>query len=420
MSPDPGTIPSAGEALRPPAVRATIASMLFSSTAAVALTVILGLQVYDITKNKLDLGWLGLAEFLPSAFLVLVSGSIADRLDRRVIVAVSGVVEAAIVFGLGLYARGSNLSVLPIYVGVVCFGITRALGSPALRSLIPAAAATPLAVPRVVGMSSAGWQIGAIVGPLVGAFAYKRSTNLAYSIVAVLYLASVVAIMAVPPAVGRSHLGERSGNKPTFRHALEGLMVVRRSPILLGAISLDLFAVLLGGAVALLPAIADERNWDKSAVGILRAAGGLGGAAVTFFLAARPLQRNIGRSLLVAVGVFGAATVAFGLSTSVAVAALSIFVLNAGDSISVFVRSTLVPVVTPADQQGRVLAVESVFVGASNELGAFESGVAAQAFGTVPAVVAGGLATFGIVMIWWFIFPALRDVDRFHDVLPNP
>ncbi len=420
MSPDPGAIPSAREALRPVAVRATIASMLFSSTAAVALTVILGLQVYDITKNKLDLGWLGLAEFLPSAFLVLVSGSIADRLDRRVIVAVSGVVEAVIVFGLGLYARGSNLSVVPIYLGVVCFGIARALGSPALRSLIPAAAATPQAVPRVVGMSSAGWQIGAIVGPLIGAFAYKQSTNLAYSIVAVLYVASVVAIMAVPMTVGRSHLGERSENKPTLRHALEGLTVVRRSPILLGAISLDLFAVLLGGAVALLPAIADERNWDKSAVGILRAAGGLGGAAVTFYLAARPLQRNIGRSLLVAVGVFGAATIAFGLSTSVAVAAISIFVLNAGDSISVFVRSTLVPVVTPADQQGRVLAVESVFVGASNELGAFESGVAAQAFGTVPAVVAGGLATLGIVVIWWLIFPALRDVDRFHDVLPKP
>ncbi len=412
-------MPSAREALRPVAVRASIASMLFSSTASIALTVTLGLQVYDITKNKLDLGWLGLAEFLPSAFLVLVSGSIADRLDRRVIVAVSGIVEALIVFGLGWYARGSNLAVWPIYVGVVCFGIARALASPAMRSLIPASAATPDAIPRVVGMSSVGWQIGAILGPLMGAFAYKQSTNLAYGLVVVFYLIASVLILTIPVSVGRSHLGERSQDKPTFRHAIEGLSVVRRSPILLGAISLDLFAVLLGGAVALLPAIADERNWDKSAVGILRAAGGIGGASVTFFLAARPLQRNIGRSLLVSVGVFGVATVAFGLSTSVAVAAVSIFVLNAGDSISVFIRSTLVPVVTPSDQQGRVLAVESVFVGASNELGAFESGVAAQVFGTVPAVVAGGLATLGIVALWWFVFPTLRKVDRFHDVMPK-
>ena len=394
--------------------------MLLSSTAAIALTVTLGLQVYDITGNKLDLGWLGLAEFLPSAFLVLVSGSIADRLDRRLIVAGAGLAEVLVVVGMGAYSRGTNISVVPIYLGVVGFGVARALSAPALRSLIPASAANPAEIPRVVGLSSAGWQIGAITGPIIGAFAYKASTSLAYGVVATLFAASVVIVLMIPKDVGRRHLDERDWNKPTIRHALEGLAVIRRSPILLGAISLDLFAVLLGGAVALLPAIADERNWDKSSVGILRAVGGIGGAAVTFFLAARPLHRKIGRSLLIAVGVFGAATIVFGATHSVIVAAIAVFVLNAADSVSVFVRSTLVPIVTPPEQQGRVLAVESVFVGASNELGAFESGVAARLLGTAPAVISGGAATLAVVAFWWVFFPALRKVDRFEDVLQRP
>ena len=155
-------------------------------------------------------------------------------------------------------------------------------------------------------------------------------------------------------------------------------------------------------------------------MGILRAVGGIGGAAVTFFLAARPLHRKIGRSLLIAVGVFGAATIVFGATHSVIVAAIAVFVLNAADSVSVFVRSTLVPIVTPPEQQGRVLAVESVFVGASNELGAFESGVAARLLGTAPAVISGGAATLAVVAFWWVFFPALRKVDRFEDVLQRP
>jgi predicted MFS family arabinose efflux permease len=394
--------------------------MFLSSTAAIALTVVLGLQVYDITKSRLDLGWLGLAEFLPSAFLVLISGSIADRLDRRLIVAGAGIMEVVVVALLGVYSHARHVTVLPVYVGVVFFGIARAISSPAMRSLIPASAARPLDIPRVVGISSAGWQIGAIIGPLLGAFAYKASPSLAYAFVTVLYMLSVGGVLLIPERVGRLHLDGDNLDKPTFRHAIEGLVVIRRSPILLGAISLDLFAVLLGGAVALLPAIADERHWDKGSVGLLRAAGGIGGAAVTVLLAARPLTTNVGRSLLISVSIFGVATIAFGSAHSVIVAAIAIFVLNAGDSVSVFVRSTLVPIVTPPEQQGRVLAVESVFVGASNELGAFESGVTASLLGTVPAIIVGGAATIAVVAIWWVVFPALRNVDRFHDALRRP
>lgn len=414
---DEQTLLSARKALRPIAVRASIGAMMLSSTASIALTVVLGLQVYDITRSKLDLGWLGLAEFLPTAFLVLVSGAIADRLDRRHIVVASGLLEMIVVGGFLIYSRGSSLSVTPIYVGVVFFGVARAFAAPSMRSLIPASAANEHAIPRVVGLSSAGWQIGAITGPLVGAFAYKASPTLAYSIALALFFLSSILVLKIPRTVGRQHLGTERQDKPSLRHALEGLAIIRRSPILLGAISLDLFAVLLGGAVALLPAIADERHWDKGSVGILRAVGGIGGAAVTFVLAARPLSRNVGRSLLTAVGVFGAATVVFGATHSLIVAAIAIFVLNAGDSVSVFVRSTLVPIVTPPGQQGRVLAVESVFVGASNELGAFESGVAARLIGTTPAVISGGIATLVVVAGWWFLFPALRKVNRFTEVL---
>ncbi len=407
------------EATRTLAVRASIGAMFCAATAAVALTVILGLQVYDITRNKLDLGWLGLAEFLPTALLVLVSGSLADRFDRRRIVAMAIVCEALAITGIALYVRGNDTSVMPIYVGVVVFGAARAFAGPSMRSLIPASAPNTHALPRVVGISSAGWQIGAITGPLIGAFAYKKSPTLAYCIVIVLLLGSATLVLTIPKAVGQKHLdqqGSDRGDKQTVRHALEGLKVIREQPILLGAISLDLFAVLLGGAVALLPAIADERNWDKSSVGILRAAGGIGASLVTFFLAARPLRRNVGKTLLVAVAVFGFATVGFGITHSLIGAAAAIFVLNAADSISVFVRSTLVPLVTPAQQQGRVLAVESVFIGASNELGAFESGVAARVLGTSPAIISGGLATVVVVALWWYFFPALRDVDRFSDV----
>ena len=405
------------DAFRPLAVRASIGSIMLSTTASLVLTVALGLQVYDITRNKLDLGWLGLAEFLPTALLALVSGALADRFDRRWIVAAGGLLEVGVVAGLLLYSRVENPKVTPIFLGVVGFGVARALSGPSMRALVPAAVKEARDIPRVVGLSSAAWQIGSIIGPIIGAFAYKASSTLAYAVALALFAVSSPLVFLVPKAVGVQHIGADGPAKATLRHALEGLVVIRRSPILLGAISLDLFAVLFGGAVALLPAIADERNWDKGSVGTLRAVGGIGGALVTFILAARPLRRNVGRSLLLAVSVFGVATVVFGMTHSLLVAALAIFTLNAGDSVSVFVRSTLVPIVTPPEQQGRVLAVENVFVGASNELGAFESGVAARLLGTTPAVVGGGIATLAIVFIWWFAFPALRNVDRFSDVL---
>jgi MFS family permease len=206
-------------------------------------------------------------------------------------------------------------------------------------------------------------------------------------------------------------------DKPTLRSATEGLRFIRRTPILLAAISLDLFAVLFGGAVALLPVIAEEQlNVGDVAYGWLRAAGGIGAATMAIFLAIRPLRRNVGKSLLVAVAIFGAGTIVLGSTSSYVVAFVAVVVLSAADMVSVFVRSSIVPLVTPDEKRGRVSAVENVFIGATNELGAFESGIAAQAFGTPATVIGGGVATLGIVGVWWFGFPALRNIDQFSDL----
>jgi MFS family permease len=203
----------------------------------------------------------------------------------------------------------------------------------------------------------------------------------------------------------------------SLHSALEGLRFIRRTPILLAAISLDLFAVLFGGAVALLPVIAEERlGVGDVAYGWLRAAPGIGAGLMALFLASRPVKRRVGRTLLMTVGVFGLSTVLLGVTTSYVVAFIAVVVLSAADMVSVFIRSTLVPLVTPDDKRGRVMAVESVFIGATNELGAFESGVAAQALGTQTAVIGGGLATVGVVAVFSVFFPSLRRVDTFEEL----
>ena len=270
------------------------------------------------------------------------------------------------------------------------------------------------------------WQIATILGPVLGGFLYAADTQLPYVAVCVLMLSSAALVLLVPPT--RSHRGvepsipvtvaaeavETPSTRARWSEAVEGFRFVRSQPIVLGAISLDLFAVLFGGAVALLPALADERL-GVGAVGIgwFRAAAGIGAALVTLRLAVRPVHRHVGRWLLGAVATFGAATIVLGLTRTYAIAFVAMLVLAGADSISVFVRATLVPLVTPASKRGRVLAVESVFIGASNELGAFESGVAGQILGAAGAVVLGGAATLAVALTWARAFPALRTVDRF-------
>jgi MFS family permease len=412
-------------------VVALIVSVFCSSSAMAALTIALGKQVFDLTGRELDLGLLGLAEFAPALLLVFVTGPVADRFDRRTVARLALGLEAVFCVALAVYAGTDPTSVGPIFVLVIGYGVARAFAMPATRSL-PADTVPPERLPWLVARQSVTWQAAAIVGPVAAGFLYAVDVQLPFVLVVGLLVISAGAITfvhtdardaelrtraardadAVP--TGDLELSAPASRRVSVHDALEGIRFVRAHPILLGVISLDLFAVLFGGAVALLPAIAEERL-GVGAVGLgwLRAAVGIGAAVVTLVLTVRPVTRHVGTRMLLAVGLFGVGTIVLGLTTNFAIAWLALAVLSGADAVSVFIRGTLVPLVTPADKRGRVLAVEMVFIGASNELGAFESGVVGQLLGPAAAVVLGGVATVGIAVLWASLFPALRATDRF-------
>ncbi|MEY2968096.1 MAG: hypothetical protein RIQ64_723 [Actinomycetota bacterium] len=373
---------------------------------------VLGKQVYDITGREIDIGWIGLVEFLPAAVLVLVTGVVADRFYRRnvVLIAVTGELVSAV--ALMFYARTNPTAVAPIFMITLLYGVARAFVAPAARSIWPSIA-PPGGLPAVIALSSATWTGAAIAGPAMSGLLYSIDPWVAYFAASILISVGMAAMLRVDVP----HNVAASTERPTFRHAIEGLVFIRRTPILLAAISLDLFAVLFGGAIALLPVIAEERlGVGDVAYGWLRAAVGIGSAVMAVFLAWKPVRRRVGHKLFMVVATFGVMTVVLGLTHNYVVAFVAILVMSAADMVSVFIRSSIVPLVTPDEKRGRVLAVENVFIGASNELGAFESGVASQAVGTAGAVVGGGIATVGIAGLWWVLFPALRRVDRFSDL----
>lgn len=373
---------------------------------------IVGKQVYDITDSELAIGLVGLCEFLPALLLVLVSGPIADRFDRRIVASIAIVGEILCAIALAVYASTSPTSVVPIYVISFAFGVARSFLNPALRAMPPMVA--PIGgLPRVIALNSLGFTMATILGPAASGFLYSVDAWLPYATAATIMALALVSLsrivflrQPVPPS-----------ERPTLRSATEGLHFIRRTPILLAAIALDLFAVLFGGAVALLPAIAEDRlHVGDIGYGWLRAAPGIGAGLMALLLAVRPVRRRVGRTLYAVVAVFGAMTVVLGVTTSFVVAFVALLVLSGADMVSMFIRSTVAPLVTPEEKRGRVLAVESVFIGASNELGAFESGVAGQVLGTQAAVIGGGIATLAVVGIWCVRFTELRDVDRFSDL----
>lgn len=374
--------------------------------------VALGWQLYDISNKPLDLGLLGLVEFLPTALLVVVTGHVADRHDRRRVAALALLGQVAVSLSFALYAASRGTAVLPILALGFCYGVGRAFQSPSTRSLLPSIA-PPEELSSAVALYSLSWQFAAIAGPPVGAFLYHLAPSAPYVASAALCGVGIAGYLAVRPQV----VTRLATDPPSLRTALEGLRFIRRNQLVLGAITLDLFAVLFGGAVALLPVYArDILHVGVGGLGWLRAAGGIGAAVTGIILAIRPFDRRVGVVLLASVAGFGAATVVFGVSKSFVLSLLMLALLSAADMVSVYIRSTLVPLATPDHLRGRVGAVEMVFVGASNELGAFESGVAAAAIGVVPAVVLGGVATVAVVGVCAVVFPAMRDVDRFADV----
>jgi MFS family permease len=409
--------PSGRELIADRSVVAFLLTATASTTATTLQAAALGKQLYDITDSELALGMLGLVEFLPALVLLPLTGSAADRFDRRRVASVAAAVEVLTSVLFCLYAAGDPTSAVPIFAIAAIFGTARAFAAPSFRSLPPLIAPDG-GLPRLFALYSGTWQFGLIVGPASSGFLYDIDPTVPYVVAAACF--GISALMVNTLTVRREQVRTPSDERPSLHHALEGLRFIRGQPVLLGAIALDMFAVLFGGAVALLPAIAEDRlGVGNVGYGWLRAAPGIGAVVVTALLAMRPVSHRVGRTLLVAVAVFGAATVVLGLTRSYVVAFVALIVLAGADSISVFIRATLVPLATPDHMRGRVMAVENVFIGASNELGAFESGVAGTVLGVGPAVTLGGVLTLGIVGIWWFVFPPLRDIDRFEDVVAD-
>ena len=416
MTTAPSTPPDAPSAREVIGDRRVATFLVAQATSTIAVTLqaaALAKHVYDITDSEFALGLLGLVEFAPALLLLPFTGSVADRFDRRRVAAIAFTLEIGVSLLMFLYAVTEPTNAVPIFVLAAAFGTVRAFGLPAMRS-IPPLIAPPGGLPRLIALYAATWQLGSIIGPASSGLLYDVDPAVPYVAAAIGAALAAVATLAV--RYRRPQERTPSEQTPTLHHALEGLRFIRRRPILLGAISLDLFAVLFGGAVALLPAIAEDRlQVGNIGYGWLRAAPGVGAVVVSALLAVRPVRRRVGTVLYVAVAVFGAMTVVLGVTSSYVVAFLALVVLAGADSISVFIRATIVPLATPDHMRGRVSAVENVFIGASNELGAFESGVAAALLGVGPAVVLGGVATMAVVALWTRWFPELRHVDTFDD-----
>lgn len=396
-----------------------LAITFVSSAAFGAQATALGKAVFDLTGREWDLGLLGLAEFLPAAALVVVAGSLSDRVDRRWLMAGALAAEGACSIGLYSVVTSARPTLGAILGWSFGFGAARAFLAPASRSL-PVFLVGAAAFPRLIGTFTMVWQAATIVGPVAGGMLYARAPGDPFVACAALTLAAAIGALFLTtrtrPLVPMTPVAPKG-----WRSALDGLRVVRSNRILAGAISLDLFAVLFGGAVALLPVIADTRlGVGATGLGWLRAAAGIGAATVALTVAARPLRRRIGRSLFVAVAVFGVATVCLGVTTNYVVAFASLVVLGGADAVSVFIRSTLVPLASPEHVRGRVAAVENVFIGASNELGAFESGAVGQLLGAPGAIVLGGVATVAVAVAWSKGFPELGEMDRFPEPLSEP
>ncbi|NDV87460.1 MFS transporter [Aurantimonas aggregata] len=377
----------------------------FFSTFAIQIVVVsVGWQIYDLTRNPLDLGLVGLCQFLPALLLVLVTGSVADRYSRRRIMGFSILVEAVGASALLLLTWHGLASPLPVFAVLVGFGIARAFFGPASQSLV-VNLVTREELANAIAWNSSSWQIAAIVGPVAGGLLYGLSPIAAYATGTVLFLAAAVLVMSISAPAQR-----RSNEPASIETIVAGFRFIWSEKIVLGAISLDLFAVLLGGAVALMPVYArDVLDVGPWGLGLLRAAPGIGAVTMAVWLAAHPIKDHAGALMFGFVFLFGACTTVFGLATVPWLAVVALVLMGASDMISVYVRETLMQLWTPDEVRGRVNAVNMVFIGASNELGEFRAGVMAFWLGAVPAVVIGGAATMGVAGLWAWMFPGLRQ-----------
>jgi MFS family permease len=382
---------------------------LFSIVAFEMQSVAVGWQIYQITHRALDLGYVGLAQFLPGVLLFLIAGHTADRFDRRRVLLVCNSAYAGCSVLLLLNAHIARHGVATIYVIIVVLGVVRAFSGPASQSLMPQLVPAEH-FPNAVAWNSAIFQAATILGPAIGGVIYGWSgkAQTVYASSTVMYLGAATAVALMKVRTGR--MEHRAASIETL---FAGFRYVWEHREILGSISLDLFAVLFGGAVALLPIYAREiLHIGPWGLGMLRSTPAIGSGIMGVWLAYRPLRRKAGIIMFYCVALFGVATIVFGTSRSVLLSLLALFVIGAADMVSIFVRSTLVQVATPPAMRGRVSAVNLLFVGASNQLGEFESGITAHWFGTVPSVVYGGIGTLIVVALWAWMFPELRRVER--------
>jgi MFS family permease len=394
--------------------RLYLGGRFFAAMSQQMLTVAIGWYLYDLTGDPLTLGYAGLAVFLPIALFTLPGGDVADRHDRRRILALAHLVQAACSAILVWLAATRTVDPWPFYAVLALSGTARAYSAPAVQSF------APFLVPRAQFAESVAWsssanRIATILGPALGGLIYLLGAEAAFAaclLQSLLVSASMIAIRTrVPPAVEKG--------STAFSRAIAGLRFVRRQPVVFGAISLDLFAVMLGSITALLPVYArDVLDVGPGGLGAMRSSLALGAVATALALAALPAQRlpHAGKAMFVGVGVFGAAVLAFGLSTSFVLSLMALAIMGAADMISVWVRSTIVQLGTPDDMRGRVSAVHMLFVGTSNEFGDFRAGVVAAWLGALPAVMAGGICTLVVTALWARVFPELRRVDRLAEV----
>lgn len=375
--------------------------------------VAIGWQVYSVRGNPLDLGLIGLAEFVPLLAFAIPAGQLADRLPRKRLLAIMVALDLVVLAGLLAVTLEGADRVWPFFILAFLFGVGSTIGAPAGRALTPSLVPQDLLV-RALAQRSIAFQLSRVAGPAVGGLLFTLNAELVYVVALGLTMISLGCILAL-------HAGRVAATEggTGIREALAGVRLIRRTKVLLGAISLDLCAVLFGGAVALLPIFAkDVLEVGPTGLGFMRTAPAIGALLAAFWLARHPIRRHAGATLFRAVAAFGASMVVFGLSSEMWLSMLALGVGGAVDMVSVVLRATILPLVTPDSVLGRVNAVEMVFISASNELGAFESGVAAALIGAVPAVVVGGIATIVVAEVWWRLLPALGRVDRLDELRP--
>src|SRR5579862_5113726 len=375
--------------------------------------VAVGWQVYEITKRPLDLGYVGLAQFLPAILLFPISGHASDRFERRNVLSACYAGYAVCFALLIALAQRSVPSITAIYVVLVMIGVVRSFNSTASRAILPQLVPTEH-FPNAVAWNASIFQAATILGPSFGGIVYAafRGPEAVYAIAMVTAVGATISSFRICPEVK-----PRPREPMSLKTVFAGLHYIWNKKLILGAISLDLFAVLLGGAVALLPVYAREiLHTGPWGLGLLRTAPGVGAAVMAVALAHWPLRGRSGPILLWAVTGFGVFTIVFGLSRNLTLSLLALLLLGASDMISVIIRATLTQLATPDEMRGRVTAVDMIFIGTSNEFGQFESGVTAQWFGTVPAVVLGGVGTLVVIAVWAWRFPELREAGELHSI----